>query len=208
MKILTKILTISAAAALLAVPAISAETSAMSEDDYRIARTVQREVATLSNYGVFDSVSFTVDNGVVVLNGQASRPTLKKSADRVVQKIEGVHSVENNIEVLPNSRFDNDVRVRAYVTIYGDASLSRYNPNRGTPLWVSPARLATGLTNDPPRGHHPIHIIVQNGNVTLEGVVDTEGDKNLAGIRANGIQGAFKVTNNLAVAGKQASSAD
>lgn len=208
MKTLTKILTISAAAALLAVPVISAENRAMSEDDYRIARTVQREVATLSNYGVFDSVSFTVDNGAVVLNGEASRPTLKKSAERVVGKIEGVHSIENNIEVLPNSRFDNDVRARAYARIYGDASLSRYNPNRGTPFWVSPARVAAGITNDPPRGHHPIHIIVRNGNVTLEGVVDTEGDKNLAGIRANSIQGAFQVVNNLAVAGTLPSAAD
>jgi len=208
MRILNKILTISTAAALLAVPGIPAETRTMSEDDYRIARTVQREVATLSNYGVFDSVSFTIDSGAVVLSGQASRPTLKKSAERVVQKIEGVHAVENRIEVLPNSRFDNDIRARAYAAIYGDASLSRYNPNRGTPLWVSPARVAAGITNDPPRGHHPIHIIVKNGNVTLEGVVDTEGDKNMVGIRANGVHGAFQVTNDLAIAATQASATD
>jgi osmotically-inducible protein OsmY len=208
MKTLTKILTISAAAALLAVPAIPAQTGAMNEDDLRIAQQVRSQIVTLSNYGVFDSVSFSVEHGAVALNGQASRPTLKKSAERVVKKIEGVRSIENNIKVLPNSRFDDDVRARTYARIYGDASLSRYNPNRGTPFWSSPARLAAGITNDPPRGNHPIHIIVENGSVTLEGVVDTEGDKNVAGIRANGVQGAFQVVNNLTVAGMQAGSAD
>ena len=91
--------------AALALPAAQAPTEA----ELRIARQVQREIATLSNYGVFDSITFNVDGTKVTLNGYASRPTLKKSAERVVSKIEGVASVENTIKVLPQSRHDDDV---------------------------------------------------------------------------------------------------
>jgi osmotically-inducible protein OsmY len=118
-----------------------------------------------------------------------------------VKKIEGVDKVVNEIEVLPNSRMDEDVRTSAYARIYGHATLSRYNPNRGAPLYgsaMSWRRVQTiGISNDPPPGAHPISIIVKNGNIILEGVVDNQGDKDIAGIVANQVPGSFGVTNNL-----------
>jgi osmotically-inducible protein OsmY len=174
----------------------------------KLANDIRKEIITLTNYGVFDTVSFTIGKGQtdykVVLKGYASRPTLKDSAERVVKKIEGVESVENQIEVLPVSRMDDDVRLRVYRAIYEHPTLSRYNPNRGMPLYRDPGRLrrarTVGISNDPPIGNHPISIIVKNGKVNLEGVVDNEGDKNIAGIQANTVSGVFGVTNNLQIA--------
>ena len=167
----------------------------------RIARAVQKEILTLPNYGVFDDIRFAIGGDYKVeLRGYASRPTLKSSAEQVAKKIEGVKEVVNSIEVLPLSRADDDIRARAYVAIYYHPVLVRYNPNRGVPDYASPARLAGGITNDPPVGYHPIHIIVKNGHLTLSGVVANEGDRNIANIQANGVQGAFQVTNDLAVA--------
>ena len=166
----------------------------------RMANAIRKEIVTLPNYGVFDWVTFSINNYVVTLNGAASRPTLKDSAERVVKKVEGVEQVVNKMEVLPLSNMDDGVRARVYAAIYGNSVLRRYNPNRGTPMWVSPARIAGGITNDPPPGFHPIHIIVKNGNVILAGVVDNEGDKNIANIQANSVSGVFSVENNLMVA--------
>jgi len=106
-----------------------------------------------------------------------TRPTLKSDAENVVKKIEGVEKVKNEIEVLPLSPADDRIRRAEYRAIYGDTVLNRYA------LQAVP----------------PIHIIVRNGNVTLAGVVATEADKNVAGIRANGVSGVFGVTNNLRV---------
>jgi hypothetical protein len=107
--------------------------------------------------------------------------------------------VVNEIEVLPNSPNDERVRAGAYVRVYGHPTLSRYNPNRGTPLFSSIARRNFGISSDPPPGRHPIHIIVKNGHVTLEGAVAREGDKTIAGLQADSTPGAFSVTNNLVV---------
>ena len=166
----------------------------------RIAKAIQKEILTLPNYGVFDDIRFGIKDYKVILNGYASRPTLKSSAEQVVKKIEGVQEVINNIEVLPLSPADDAVRARVYVAIYYNPVLSRYNPNRGVPAYNSPARWAGGITNDPPVGYHPIHIIVKNGNVILTGVVANEGDRNIANIQANSVSGAFSVDNQLAVA--------
>ena len=129
----------------------------------------------LPYYGVFDNLAYRVDGNTVTLEGQVTRPTLKSEAEKVVKDIEGVERVVNNIEVLPVSPNDDRLRLALYRTIYGDTALSRY-----------------GLQAVP-----PIHIIVKNGNVTLEGVVANEGDKNIANIRANGVSGVFSVKNNL-----------
>lgn len=169
----------------------------------RIARDVQREIVRLPNYGLFDDIRFGIKGDEVILKGVASRPTLKDSAERVAKRIEGVGKVTNQIEVLPLSRQDDDVRLRTYIAIYGHPTLSRYNPNRGTPLFQSAASLAQGITNDPPPGYHPIHIIVKNGNVRLEGVVDTTGDRTIAELQANTVPGAFQVTNNLQVPNRE-----
>jgi osmotically-inducible protein OsmY len=174
--------------------------SAMHAQD-RTTEQIRKEIAKLGNYGVFDNIAFKYDGGTATLMGQASRPQLKKQAEKVVGKIEGVQQVQNEIEVLPSSGEDDRIRTLAYLKIYGNSSLSRYNPNRGTPLFDSLTRRTFGLTEDPPAGNHPIHIVVKNNQITLEGVVDTEGDKTVAGMEANSVNGAMKVTNNLRVGG-------
>ena len=180
---------------------LTAAPQQLTEQQARLAEQIRKEIVTLSGYSLFDNISYRLEDGgsTVVLRGQVAKPTLKTSAERVVQGLEGVEKVVNEIEVLPNSPNDERVRADAYVRIYGHPSLSRYNPNRGTPLFPSTARRNFGISSDPPPGRHPIHIIVKNGNVTLEGVVDTEGDKTIAGLQANSTPGAFSVTNNLEV---------
>ena len=143
----------------------------------RLIREVRHELVMQPYYGVFDNLAYRVDGAKVTLFGQVSRPTLKSDAERSVKKIEGIEAVENQIEVLPVSPNDDRLRLALYRAIYGTPGLDRY-ALRAVP---------------------PIHIIVKNGNVTLEGVVATQGDKNVAGIRANGVSGVFSVTNNLRV---------
>src|ERR1700737_1269459 len=144
-----------------------------------LAREVRPQLVLLPYYSVFDNLAFRVDGDHVTLEGQVSRPTLKSDAENVVKSIEGVRSVTNNIEVLPTSPMDDQLRRALFQAIYSDPSLSRY-------AWSAVPS---------------IHIIVQNGNGTLEGVVDNETDKNLAGIRANSVPNVFSVKNNLVVAG-------
>jgi hyperosmotically inducible protein len=146
----------------------------------RISREVRHELVMLPYYGVFDNLAYTVNGGVVTLYGQVTNPTLKSDAANVVKKIEGVTKVDNRIEVLPLSQIDDQTRRAEYRAIYGDPSLNRY-----------------AMQTVP-----PIHVIVDNGKVTLVGVVDNETDKNLAGVRANAVPGVFSVTNNLQVAGR------
>lgn len=173
------------------------------EEIYKLANAIRKQIVMLDNYGVFDNITFGLENATtgykVILKGQASRPTLKDSAERVVKKIELVESVDNQIEVLPLSNVDDNIRAAVYAKIYYYPALSRYNPNRGAPMYGFRQRATFGISNDPPIGFHPIHIIVKNGNVTLEGVVDTEGDKTIAGMQTNSTAGVFSVTNNLEV---------
>ena len=128
-------------------------------------------------YGVFDSFEFKVSGSKVTLLGQVTKPTLKTEAERAVKKIEGVESVDNQIEVLPLSPNDGRIRLAVYQAIYGHASLNQY-ALRAVPT---------------------IHIIVKNGNVTLVGAVATESDKNVAGIQANSVAGVFALKNELRV---------
>jgi hyperosmotically inducible protein len=144
----------------------------------RIIREVHHELVMLPFYGVFDNLAYKVDpDGSVTLLGQVSRPTLKSDAENVVKRIEGVEKVVNNIEVLPISGNDDRIRRATYRAIYGNSVLSQYQL-RAVP---------------------PIHIIVKNGHVTLEGAVARQMDKQVAGVQANGVHGAFSVTNNLVV---------
>jgi len=143
----------------------------------RITREVRHELLMLPYFGVFDNIAYKVDGFTVTLLGQVTRPTLKSDAENVVKRIEGVEKVDNQIEVLPPSPMDDRLRLRLYRAIYGYPALEKY---------------ALGVQK-------PIRIIVKNGHVALEGVVDNDGDKNLAGIRANGVSGIFSVTNNLQV---------
>jgi osmotically-inducible protein OsmY len=143
----------------------------------RITREVRHELLMLPYFTVFDNIAYKVDGYSVTLLGQVTNPSLKSDAERTVKHIEGVEKVDNQIEVLPTSPFDDRLRRRLYRAIYGYPALEKY---------------AMGVQK-------PIRIIVKNGNVTLEGVVDNDGDKNFAGIRANGVSGTFSVTNNLHV---------
>lgn len=143
----------------------------------RIQKEVRHELLMLPYLGVFDNLAYKVDGYNVTLVGQVTRPTLKSDAENVVKKIEGVEKVDNQIEVLPPSPMDDQLRRRLYRAIYGFPSLQKYS------LGVQ----------------QPIRIIVKGGKVTLEGVVDNEADKNTAGIRAKGVSGTFGVTNNLQV---------
>jgi hyperosmotically inducible protein len=143
----------------------------------RIIKEVRHELLMLPYFGVFDNIAFKVDGYNVTLLGQVVRPSLKSDAENVVKHIEGVEKVDNQIEVLPPSPMDDRIRQRLFRAIYQYSPLQKYE------LGVQ----------------KPIRIIVKNGHVTLEGVVDNDADKNLAGIRANGVSGTFSVINNLQV---------
>jgi hyperosmotically inducible protein len=138
---------------------------------------VRHELAMLPYYNVFDDLSFRVDNGAVTLFGEVTQPVVKDDAVRAVKQVEGVTAVNDQIEVLPLSPFDNQIRRSAYRAIYGFPALQRY---------------AMGVVPS-------IHIIVKNGHVTLEGVVATEQDKQMAFMRANGVPNVFSVENHLQV---------
>lgn len=142
-----------------------------------LVKEVRHQLVLLPYYSVFDNLSFQVQGSKIVLMGQVVRPTLKSDAEAAVKSVEGVSSVENNIEVLPPSPMDDQLRRALFRAIYSEPALSRY------------AQSAVPS----------IHIIVKNGNVALEGVADNETDKNLAGLRANGVPNVFSVKNNLVV---------
>ena len=143
----------------------------------RITREVRHELLMLPYFGVFDYIAYKVDGGTVTLLGEVVRPSLKSDAENSIKHIEGVDRVDNQIEVLPPSPMDDRLRLRLFRAIYGFPGMQKY---------------ALGVQK-------PIRIIVKNGHVTLEGVVDNDADKNLAGLRANGVSGTFSVTNNLQV---------
>ena len=193
----------------LGVPALAAQNPSptWSQDDtLRIAKEVQKRLAGLPNLGVFDWITFGFHGKTVVLKGYASRPTLKSSAANVLKGIPGVESVDNQIEVLPTSPNDDRIRAAVYNRIYTQPSLRKYNANQGNVRQAvgpgpSVAMMAGGITNDPPRGFHAIHIIVKNGNVTLYGVVLNAGDEAIAGMQANSAPGVFSVDNDLIVQG-------
>ena len=164
-----------------------------------MSAAIRKAIVTLPNYGVFDDLSFDLQESTVILRGFASRPSLKESVSQAVKKIQGVEKVINQIEVLPLSSRDDDVRADLYSNIYGDTALSRFGSRRGTPQFSSIARQGFGITNDPPIGYHAIHIIVKSGHVTLAGMVDTPGDSIIAETRVRGTFGVFSVTNDLRV---------
>jgi hyperosmotically inducible protein len=162
----------------LVAPGLIFASDGVVRDEATLAKKVRHELVMLPYYSIFDDLRFQVNGDTVTLQGDVTRPTLKSDAGRVVKRIEGVSRVVNNINVLPLSSFDNRIRMAEYRAIFGFGPMYRYA------MGANPS----------------IHIIVDNGRVTLEGVVANEGDKNIAGIRANGVAGVFGVTNNLVVA--------
>ena len=181
----------------------AATTDAKQQSTLKLAEAVRKQIVMQPQYGVFDSLHFAIQGDTVILRGKASRPTLSSGVENSVKRIEGVGTVKNEIEVLPVSPNDDRLRAAVYASIYRDPALQRYTSNRGGPRNVpSVARAAGGITNDPPMGFHAIRIIVQNGNVTLTGVVDSDMDLAIAEMRANSVPGVFSVENDLQVATK------
>ena len=166
--------TLGLALSLALLPAARAATEGYSADRVA-AEQVRKQIVKLPFYSIFDHITFQLNDGVVTLDGSVYRPSLRKSAERVALKVEGVNSVVNNIEILPTSFHDDRIRLAVARSIFTNSVLDRY-----------------GLQANP-----PIHVIVRNGDVTLEGVVNREMERNVAGILANGVAGVFSVTNNL-----------
>ncbi|MBM3784390.1 MAG: BON domain-containing protein [Acidobacteria bacterium] len=143
----------------------------------RIVKKVRTELLTMPFLSIFDNLSYRIDGETIYLYGQVIRPTLKSDAANRVKRLEGVTKVVNEIEVLPLSPYDDRVRLAVARAVYGVTALNRYA------LGANPS----------------IRIVVKNGNVTLEGVVANEMDRNIANLMANGVFGVFSVTNNLQV---------
>jgi hyperosmotically inducible protein len=164
---------------ILATLTLSAQQRPVSpRGEQRIQKEVRHELVMLPYITVFDNLEFKVEDGKVTLIGQVVNPVIKTDAEKAVKSIEGVEQVDNRIEVLPTSQNDDRLRRELFRAIYGYAPLEKYN---------------MGVIK-------PIRIIVKNGHATLEGVVDSQADKDAGGIRANGVPGLFSVTNNLRVA--------
>lgn len=169
---------ISFAMAIFSLLAIAADDRVSSKGVARVTREVHHELVTLPYYGVFDNLAYRVAPDLTVtLEGQVTQPVLKSNAESAVKSIEGVPRVVNQIEVLPLSPSDDQLRRALFQAIYRTNGLDRY-----------------GFQAVP-----SIHIIVKNGHAALEGVVATEADKNLAGVKANGVPGVFSVKNDLQV---------
>jgi len=143
----------------------------------RIAGEVRHELVMIPQLSIFDNLAYKVDGNTVTLLGQVRNPIIKDEAQAAVKHIEGVEQVNNQIEVLPVSLNDDRIRRQVARAIFNQPRLFEYA--------VQPVP--------------PIHIIVKNGHVSLEGVVRDQGDKDVAGIRANGVPGVFSVQNDLQV---------
>ncbi len=142
--------------------------------NFSVFKDVADQVNRYPNFTVFDDVAAGIDNGVVTLTGHVTMPYKRDDLAKRVAKIDGVMSVQNKIEVLPVSMFDDELRFRIARAIYGNSAFWQY----------------AAMANP------PIHIIVRNGNVTLTGVVNSEVERALARSLATGF-GEFSVNNNL-----------
>ncbi len=168
--------------AAFAVVALPTAVAAEDKPSLDLVKDVQRAVARYAYFTVFDDVSVSFeDDGVVTLLGNVTLPNKKTDLAKRVAAIDGVREVKNEINVLPVSQFDNELRYRVARAIYGSSAFWHYAARR----------------------HPPIHILVDRGHVTLTGVVDTEPDRMLAGVLAAQF-GAFSVTNNLQLPGSLA----
>lgn len=148
------------------------------QGESHLIQEVRHQLVMLPYYSIFDDLAFRIEGSTVTLLGQVTNPTLKSDAGNVVKRVEGVTQVNNEIQVLPLSPMDNQIRRAEFRAIYGDPVIGDRYGNMALPA---------------------IHIIVNNGHVKLEGVVANEGDKNLIGIRANAVANVFSVENDLQV---------
>jgi osmotically-inducible protein OsmY len=207
--VLVYALAVGAPCALAQAPTAAPDQTWSQEDFMKIVTEVQKKLGGLTTYSVFDWITFGVHGKTLVLKGYASRPILKDDAQNAVKKIPGIDKVENEITVLPLSNFDDRIRAQVYNRIYTQSNLRKYNANQGSiaramgPGGMRFGMMAGGITQNPPIGYHAIHIIVNNGHVTLYGVVLNTMDSNVAYIQANGTSGVFSVDNDLVVQGSK-----
>ena len=170
-------LALAAAMSIVALPLVASQSQADAANTARVAENVRKEIVTLPFYSVFDFVTISVDGDRVTLDGNVYRRSMVRSVERVAANVEGVNEVVNNVEPARVSTFDDRIRLQTLRAIYSHQALNRY-----------------GIRSVP-----PIHILVNNGAVTLEGIVNRKMEKDIAGILANGIFGVFSVTNNLRI---------
>lgn len=174
-------ITVFATVLLSVMPAVAMAQGAHGAASPQLAKKVRHELVMLPYYGVFDNLAYSINGGTVTLYGQVVRASTRSDAERSVKRINGVTRVVNNIKVLPLSRFDDGIRTQTYRSISRMGGLYRYL-----------------------QGANPsLHIVVDRGHVTLEGVVSGSGDRNLAYMAANRVSGVFSVTNNLRVEGAE-----
>jgi hyperosmotically inducible protein len=151
-------------------------------EESQLSHEIRHQLIVLPYYSVFDYITFALDGDKVTLTGYVLRPTLRTDAEVAVKSLEGVSSVKNLVEVLPKSPTDDDSRRAVYRAVFEDSTLQRYAVSE-VPV---------------------IHIILRNGEVTLEGAVATEAEKNLASTRASGVSGISSVKNNISIHAKGA----
>lgn len=180
------------------VAAVSVTLAQPAASEQQTVKSIRSALLRLPYYGVFDFLAFRYDKGTVTLSGYAYRSQLKKDAVNAVKRLRGVDEVVDQIEEISIGPLDDEIRWATFYTIYNDNSLSRYAP--GGPLYGVDRRFRMiRFPGMQPIGMYPIHIVVNRGRILLAGAVDSEADKNLAGLRARGIPHAFGVENALEV---------
>ena len=159
---------------------------------------VRAALEALPNYGVFDFLAFERDEDSVILMGYVYSGTLKSDAAKATRQVAGIDEIGNRIETLPASQNDDRIRWSTFYRIYTDPFLSRYAPGGAQGARHETVRYSRfpGLQ---PLGRYPIHIVVKHGRTTLAGVVDNDGDRMIAEVRAREIPGVFEVRNELEV---------
>jgi hyperosmotically inducible periplasmic protein len=207
------VLTLSAPASLASTPQepnpAQAEQTWNQNELMQIVGEVQKQLRSVTTLSVFDWITFGIHGKTLVLKGYASRPVVKSDCEGAVKRVKGIDKIENEITVLPLSNFDDRIRAQVYNRIYTQPALRKYNANQGSlaqamgPGGRSFGMMAGGITQNPPIGYHAIHIIVNNGHVTLFGVVLNQSDASIAYIQANGTPGVFSVDNDLVVQGSK-----
>jgi osmotically-inducible protein OsmY len=197
---ITRLIAIAAVAGGVLIAGVGSSAQSLSARE--TTRSVQRSLERLPYYGVFDYMAFNIDRGVVTLTGYAYHGSLRHAAEAVTKRTSGVDEVANRVELLPASQNDDRIRWATFYRIYTDAFLSRYAP--GGPDQIRrelyDSRRFPGMHQ--PLGAYAIHIVVKNGHTTLFGIVDNEGDKQVAEFRAREVTGVFSVENELVVANK------
>jgi hypothetical protein len=169
----------------------------------RALTEAMRAVYNLRNYTAFDWISARYLKGTLTLEGFVRTAQLKRQAEEVARRTEGIEIVVNNIEVLPSHTSDDEIRINAYLAIFGSSALERYAPGGQLSGAAINQLKETGLYGlegtDVGRGPHAIHIIVNGARVLLLGLVRTKGDRQIAEASIRSLPGVLAVTNQLRV---------